>query len=86
MARKIFIAATGQNTGKTTTSLFLMHLARTTYGRVGYIKPLGPKPALLNGVEVDKDAALMAQVYHLEQDLRLLSPVVLHPGIDQESP
>jgi BioD-like phosphotransacetylase family protein len=80
MTRKIFIAATGQNTGKTTTSLFLMHLARKTYKRVGYIKPLGPKPSLLNGVDVDKDAALMAQVYHLEQDLRLLSPVVLHPG------
>jgi uncharacterized protein len=60
MAKKIFIAATGQNTGKTTTSLFLLYLARKTYGRVGYIKPLGPKPALLNGVEVDKDAALMA--------------------------
>jgi uncharacterized protein len=80
MAKKIFIAATGQNTGKTTTSLFLMHLARKSYGRVGYIKPLGPKPAHLHGVEIDKDAALMAQVYDLEQDLRLLSPVVLHPG------
>ncbi|HXV21994.1 MAG TPA: AAA family ATPase, partial [Desulfuromonadales bacterium] len=39
MARKIFIAATGQNSGKTTTSLSLMHLARKKYGRVGFIKP-----------------------------------------------
>ena len=79
MARKIFIAATGQNTGKTTTSLFLLHLARKVYGRVGFIKPLGPKPTVLRGMEVDKDAALMAQVYGLEKDLRLMSPVVLHP-------
>ncbi len=79
MARKIFIAATGQNTGKTTTSFFLYHLALKKYGRVGYIKPLGPKPAMLKRIEVDKDAALMAQVYGLERDLRYLSPVVLHP-------
>lgn len=80
MARKIFIAATGQNTGKTTTSLFLMHLARKKYARVGFIKPIGPKPAVLHGREVDKDAALMAQVFGLGKDLRLMSPVVLQPG------
>lgn len=79
MARKIFIAATGQNAGKTTTSLFLLHLALKKYRRVGYIKPLGPKPALLSGVECDKDAALMAQVYGLRSKLRAMSPVVLHP-------
>jgi uncharacterized protein len=78
MARKIFIAATGQNAGKTTTSLFLLHLARKKYPRVGYIKPLGPKPAMLKGVEVDKDAALMAQVFGLGKELRTISPVVLH--------
>lgn len=80
MARKVFIAATGQNIGKTTTSLFLLHLARKKYRRVGFMKPIGPKPALLHGIEVDKDAALLAQVYGLEDDLRLMSPVVLHPG------
>jgi dethiobiotin synthetase len=80
MARKIFIAATGQNTGKTTTSLFLMHLALKKYQRVGFIKPIGPKPSLLRGMEVDKDAALIAQVYGLSKDLRLMSPVVLHAG------
>jgi uncharacterized protein len=79
MARKIFIAATGQNIGKTTTSLFLLHLARKKYTRVGFIKPLGPKPAVLKGMEVDKDAALMAQVFGLQKDLRFMSPVVLHP-------
>lgn len=79
MARKIFIAATGQNSGKTTTSLSLLHLARRTYGRVGFIKPLGPKPAMLRGIPVDKDAALVAQVFGLQRDLRLMSPVVVYP-------
>ncbi len=84
MARKIFIAATGQNTGKTTTSLFLMHLALKKYVRVGFIKPIGPKPAMLHGREVDKDAALIAQVYGLGKDLCHMSPVVLHSGFTRQ--
>ena len=39
MAKKIFIAATDQHCGKTTTSLSLLHLARKRYRRVGFIKP-----------------------------------------------
>ncbi|NIQ96843.1 MAG: AAA family ATPase [Desulfuromonadales bacterium] len=80
MAKKIFIAATGQNSGKTTTSLSLLHLARRKYDRVGFIKPIGPKPSALDGLPMDKDAALMAQVYGLEADKEFMSPVVLHPG------
>jgi BioD-like phosphotransacetylase family protein len=80
MARKIFIAATGQNSGKTTTSLSLMHLARKKYGRVGFIKPLGPKPTPFRGGFYDKDAVLMAEVFGLEEQIALMSPVVLHPG------
>ncbi|MBI2354244.1 MAG: AAA family ATPase [Deltaproteobacteria bacterium] len=79
MTRKIFIAATGQNSGKTTTSISLLHLARKKYERVGFIKPLGPKPATLRGRAVDKDAALIAQVFDLQRDLRFMSPVVVYP-------
>lgn len=80
MARKVFIAATGQDCGKTTTSLSLLHLARQKYRRVGFIKPVGPKPSLFGGTWVDKDAALVAKVYGLEGDIRLMSPVVVQPG------
>jgi len=79
MARKIFIAATGQNCGKTTTSLSLMHLARKKYARVGFIKPVGPKPVKIGDVWADKDAALIAGVYGMEDRLPLMSPVVLQP-------
>ena len=80
MCNKIFVAATGQNCGKTTTCLSILHMARKRYGRVGFIKPVGPKPALFRGALVDKDAALMAQVYDLAEDLEFMSPVVLQPG------
>jgi BioD-like phosphotransacetylase family protein len=79
MTRKIFIAATGQNIGKTTTSISLLHLALKKYQRVGFIKPLGPKPTMLRGHAVDKDAALIAQVFGLTRDLRFMSPVVVYP-------
>lgn len=77
MARKIFIAATGQNCGKTTTCVSLLHLAQKKYRRIGFIKPLGPKPASFRGLTVDKDAALIAQVFGLTRDLRHMSPVVV---------
>ena len=80
MARKVFIAATGQDCGKTTTSLSLLHLARRKYQRVGFIKPVGPKPSQYGDFWVDKDAALVARVYGLEDDIRLMSPVVVQPG------
>lgn len=84
MARKIFVSATGQDIGKTTTCLALMHLALKKYQRVGFIKPIGPKPVVLKGLTVDKDAALMAQVFGLGKDLRHMSPVVLHAGSTRE--
>ena len=80
MCRKVFIAATGQHCGKTTVSVSLMHLARKKYGRVGFIKPIGPKGTMFNDLEMDKDAVLMARIYGLEDDAPHMSPVVLTKG------
>ena len=80
MCKKIFIASTGQNTGKTTTSISLLHLARKKYQRIGFIKPFGPKLTSYRGQDVDVDVALMAHVYGMDDDLSLMSPVVLYPS------
>ena len=85
MAKKIFIAASGQNIGKTTISISLLHLARQKYSRVGFMKPLGPKPTMLRGQSVDKDAALIAQVFGLTKDLRYMSPVVVYPETSRQA-
>ena len=85
MARKIFIAASGQNIGKTTISVSLLHLAQQKYGRVGFMKPLGPKPTTLRGLPVDKDAALIAQVFGLGRELRYMSPVVVYPETSRQA-
>lgn len=80
MARKVFVAATGQNCGKTTMSLALMHLARKRYSRIGFIKPFGPKVSRYLDRDVDMDAKLMAKIHHQDQNLEWMSPVVLQPG------
>ncbi|SRR6266702_748353 len=80
MCRKIFIGATGQHCGKTTISLSLMHLALKKYARVGFMKPIGPKWTLFNGIIVDKDAAMFSSVFGVEEDVALMSPVTLAPG------
>ncbi len=84
MAKKIFVAATGQNSGKTTTSLSLLHLARQKYERIGFIKPIGPKPSSLDGLLMDKDAALVARVFGLEKHKEWMSPVVLQQGMTKK--
>ncbi len=80
MARKIFIAATGMNSGKTTTSLSIMHRALAKYKRVGFIKPIGPKPVDYQGYHADKDAILMARYFHKMDDIELMSPLILGRG------
>jgi BioD-like phosphotransacetylase family protein len=81
MCKKIFIGATGQHCGKTTISLSLMHLARKKYPRVGFIKPIGPKCIEYKGLTMDMDAAMVAGVYGLDGDTRLMSPMTLTPGL-----
>jgi len=80
MCKKIFVGATGQHCGKTTISLSLMHLAQKKYARVGFMKPIGPKWIEFNGHLVDKDAAMFASVFGVEEDVALMSPMTLTPG------
>jgi len=85
MAKTIFVAASGQNIGKTTISVSLLHRAQKKYGRVGFMKPIGPKPSTLRGYPMDKDAALMAQVFELTKDIRLMSPVIVYPETSRKA-
>jgi len=83
MAKKIFICATGQDSGKTTTSLSLLYQARRKYERIGFIKPIGPKPIDYLGRRIDTDPAMMAQFYGLQHQIDAMCPVVVEPGMTQ---
>lgn len=84
MCKKVFVAATGQNCGKSTVCLSLLHRAAQKYKRIGFIKPLGPKLVEFRDLQVDKDAVLMAQIFGLEEHISDMSPVPLYPGTTRQ--
>ena len=52
---RIFIAATRQNDGKTTTAVGLYASLRERFDRVGYIKPIGQRFVEISGKKIDED-------------------------------
>src|SRR5687768_8114215 len=55
-AKRVFLAATGQNRGKTTTSLGLSAAIRERGLRLGFMKPVGQRYLVVDGTRADEDA------------------------------
>ena len=85
MTKKLFIAATGQHCGKTTVSLSLFHLLKGLGEKVGFVKPVGQVYVNYKGHDLDKDAALMAEVFGIDdEDLPYISPVIIKSGVTKQ--
>ena len=83
--KSLYIAATSQHVGKTTTTLGLLAALQNRGLDVGYSKPLGQQFLTVNGKRVDKDAVLFSNMnkgFELIPDIH--SPVILGPGDTQE--
>jgi BioD-like phosphotransacetylase family protein len=78
--KKIYVAATSQHVGKTTSTLGLIHALRERQLKVGYCKPVGQQFVDVNGSRADKDALLFASSMQFELMPDLHSPVILGPG------
>ena len=78
--RQIYLAATGQNRGKTTVSLGLLAALMDRGLSTGFIKPVGQRYALLDGIPADEDAILMKTVFGLPDPPEALSPVHIPRG------
>ena len=79
--KAIFIAATGQNVGKTTICLGLLAGLRKRFARVGFIKPVGQQHLEVEGgLKIDKDAVLFKEHFSLEAPYTDISPVILPSG------
>lgn len=76
-AKRVFLAATGQNRGKTTSSLGLLAAIRDRGLRLGFVKPVGQRYLVVAGTRADEDAVLMADVFGLDDALNDMSPVTL---------
>ncbi len=81
MTQSLYIAATGQHVGKTTTTLGLVSCFRDKGYEVGYCKPVGQNHIEVNGQVIDKDVTLFAQVLGFTVDGLVHSPVVIGQGV-----
>src|SRR3954465_1935509 len=81
---RVFIAATRQNDGKTTTSLGLLAAIQKFYPRVGYIKPVGQRFVEVEGQKIDEDTVLMDKVYRLNCPLVDMSPIAVKPDFTRK--
>src|SRR5580704_12159303 len=82
---RVFIAATRQNEGKTTTSLGLMAAMQAVYPRIGYIKPVGQRFVEIEEQKIDEDTVLMNQVYQLNCPLVDMSPIAVEPDFTRKN-
>jgi len=75
--KRIFVAATRQNQGKTTTSLGLFGGMKRFSPSVGYIKPVGQRFVQIEGQKIDEDSVLFDSVYNLDVPIGAISPVAI---------
>ena len=75
--KRIFIAATRMNDGKTTSSLGLYSALNNKNRRIGYIKPVGQRFIDLNGEKIDEDCFLLDQTFEVATPIEAMSPIVV---------
>ena len=80
MVNKIFVAATGQHKGKTTSTLGLVAVLKGKGYNVGYCKPVGQKSLTVDGKEADKDTVLFSKMIGFQVEPEIHSPVILGKG------
>jgi len=81
--KKIFIAATKQNDGKTTVSLGLLSNLKHRFKKVGFIKPIGQRYLEEDGVKIDEDSVLIEKVCGIKCGLKDMSPVAVEKGFTE---
>ncbi|MEM9525399.1 MAG: AAA family ATPase, partial [Bacteroidota bacterium] len=81
MLDRLYIAATSQHVGKTTSTLGLMAAIRARTNKVSYCKPVGQEFVELGDLRVDKDALLFARGMDFELKAEVHSPVIIGRGV-----
>lgn len=83
--KSLFIAATGQNVGKTTLCLGIFAALQKRFPSIGFIKPVGQQHVRVNDTtNIDKDVILFKQHFHLTSPWEDMSPVIIPSGFTRE--
>jgi BioD-like phosphotransacetylase family protein len=78
--RQLYLAATGQNRGKTTAALGLLDGFIGRDLKTGFLKPVGQRTVIEDGVPADEDAVLVKTVFGLPESYSTMSPVHIPRG------
>jgi BioD-like phosphotransacetylase family protein len=78
--RHLYLAATGQNRGKTTASIGLLDGFRRRGLHTGFMKPVGQRTIMLDGQPADEDAMVMRTTFGLPEPFSAMSPVHIPRG------
>jgi len=81
--KKLFVAATRQNDGKSTICLGLLQVLRERYHRVGFMKPVGQHYVEQEGYKVDEDVVLMRDVCGMKNNLKDMNPITVERGFTE---
>lgn len=81
--KKIFIAATHQNDGKTIMSLGLIRGFRGKVSNIGFIKPVGQRYLIEEEEKIDEDSLLIEKTFDLDCDLKDTSPIAVERGFTE---
>jgi BioD-like phosphotransacetylase family protein len=81
--KKIFIAATKQNDGKTTVSLGLVCNFQRRFGKVAFIKPIGQRYLEEEGLKIDEDSILIEEACSIRSSLKDMSPIAVEKGFTE---
>ena len=81
--RHVYLAATGQNRGKTTVSLGVLDGFQRRGLSASFLKPVGQRTIIEDGVPADEDAVLVRHVFDLREPLGQMSPVHIPRGFTQ---
>ena len=77
VTKRLFVAATRMNDGKTTTCLGLFAALQTIFPRMGFIKPVGQRFVEVDGHKIDEDSVLLDKIYDVHVPIESMSPVAV---------
>lgn len=82
--KRIFIAATGQNVGKTTNAVGLFSKLVKNGIKAGFTKPVGQRYIQVGDIQVDEDSYLLYKVFNLDFNLKDMNPIAVPRGFTED--
>ncbi len=75
--RRLYIAATSQNDGKTSCSIGLLSSLQAFAPAIGFMKPVGQRYVTVDGADVDEDVVLIHRITGCDCALKQMNPVAV---------